>query len=480
MVSLTNKAVELRRADSGLSSSALVLFFLFFLITTLLSDFPIASLASLIGFLLFGVYTCIAAPSFLIKYFSVLFGIVAAIAGCFSCEFLGGYLPELRKTVFYSGSLPLLILNYFIFLSCLHRFDGAFGADDKKLLTEVPVRKEWKWFKWLHASVLLMIVMMFLHALPNPSFIHGVDRFSYSSQYLSGIWRYLHSASMILCIIPLIAVRFGYRKSGWLAIFVFCLYLFWTGIKFSGFYSLLSLATFVYYDKVVTFSRKFIYKLLIGAFVVLGLLLGLSVFAHSFAASSDTASEFFFNRTAQQGQLWWSTYSTYSPCDGIDEFSDELNGLAIGEKSISECRGDRYGIYKMMYLNAPTDLVDSKLSSGSRYTEAAYPSMYYYFGPFGTVGFSVLTAFGTVCLVNLMIKVIHGREVFSSLACFIIWRAWAVFRSMLLLSPFFDLSVLLSITILILFSRGLYGTSIASSDSKVNDCLISGGVNDKR
>lgn len=480
MVSLTNMAVEQQRTDAGLSAGALALFGLFFLITTLLSAFPIASLASLISFLLFGIYVCIAAPSFLIKYFSVLFGIVAAISGCFSCEFLGGYLPELRKDVFYSGSLPLLIFNYFIFLSCLYGFDGIFGTDDKKLLTEVPARKEWKWFKWLHASVTLMIVIMFLHVLPNPSFIHGIDRFGYSSLYLSGIWRYLHSASMILCIIPLIAVRFGYRKSGWLAILVFCLYLFWTGIKFSGFYSLFSLAIFVYYDRIIALSRKFIYKLLVGAFVALGLLLGLSVFAHSFAASSDTASEFFFNRTAQQGQLWWSTYSSYSPCEGIDEFSDELNGLAIGEKPISECRGDKYGIYKMMYLNAPTDLVDSKLASGSRYTEAAYPSMYYYYGPVGTVAFSVLTALGTVYLVNLMIKVIHGREVLSSLACFIIWRAWAVFRSMLLLSPFLDLSVLLSIAILVLFSRGLYGTSLASDHDEAIDSLISGGVNDKR
>ena len=461
--------------DVGFSAASLVLFALFFLITTLLSDFPIVSLASLFGFLLFGIYACFVAPYFLIKYFSVLFGIAAAIAGCFSCEFLGGYLPELRQYVFYSGSLPLLIFNYFIFLSCLYVFDRTFGADDNSLLTEIPVRKEWKWFKWFHFSVTLMITIMFLHVLPNPSFTYGVDRFSYASHHLSGIWRYLHSASMILCIIPLIAIRFGYRKSGWFAILVFCIYLFWTGIKFSGFYALLSLATFVYYDKIIALGRKYIYKLLIGAFVVLGLLLGFSVFVHSFAASSDTASEFFFNRTAQQAQLWWSTYSHYSPCEGMDELSDELGGLAIGEKSITECRGDRYGIYKMMYLNAPADLVDSKLTSGSRYTEAAYPSMYYYFGPFGTIAFSVLTAFITVFLVNLMIKVIHGREVLSSLACFIIWRAWTVFRSMFLLSPLFDSSVSLSIMILVLFGHGIYGASIVSDVSNVNDDLTSGG-----
>lgn len=449
--------------DAKLSAAILVLFGLFFLITTLLSDYPIASIASLFGFLLFGIYLCFSIPSFLIKYFNVLFGIAAAIAGCFSCEFLGGYLPELRQTVSYAGSLPLLILNYFVFLSCLYGFDKTFGKSDSYLLTEYAIHREENWFKWVHVGVAAMIALMLLHVLPHPSFIYGVDRFNYSENYLTGIWRYFHSASMILCIIPLLAIRFGYKKSGCLTILMYCLYLFWTGVKFSGFYTLLGLAAFVFYDKVILLSKRLIFKILVVSFFALGLLVGFSVFAHSFAASSDTPSEFFFNRTAQQAQLWWSTYSHYSPCEGIDEISDEMGGLTFGEKSISECRGDQYGIYKIMYLNAPADLVDAKLASGSRYTEAAYPSVYYYFGPFGTVFFSVATAFVTVCLINLIIKVIHGREVLSSLACFVIWRAWGVFRSMLLLSPFLDLNVLLSILILLLFSRGKYGAMRASS-----------------
>lgn len=458
---ISHKTAESVIQEGRLSASALVLFGLFFVITVLLSEFPMASIASLVAFLLFGLYVCVCAPSFLIKYFNVLFGIAAAIAGCFSCEFLDSYLPELRTYSSFAGSLPLLILNYFIFLACLYGFDKTFGKDDRSLLTEVPVRREQKWFKWIHIGVTLMIIIMFIHVLSNPSFIHGGDRFSYSALYLKGIWGYLHSASMILCIIPLLAVRFGYKKSGYLAIVLFCLYLFWTGVKFSGFYTLFGLATIVFYDKVIALDKALVSRILIGAFATLGLLLGLSVFAHSFAASSDTSSEFFFKRTAQQSQLWWSTYSHYSPGEGIDEVSDELSGLAFGEKPISECQGDRYGIYKIMYLNAPTDLVDTKLASGSRYTEAAYPSIYYYFGSLGTLAFSVLAALVTVLLINLMIGVVHGREVLSTLACFIIWRAWGTFRGMLLLSPLLDPAVLISILILFLFRHGAYGTLTA-------------------
>lgn len=468
-----HKKAMLARNNLGISSAVLVLFGLFFLIACTLSDFQIASLASLFGFLLFGIYICIAAPSFLVKYFIILFGIIAAIAGCFSCEFLGGYLPELRVKASFAGSLPPLVLNYFVFLVCLYGFEKTFGEDDRVLLTEVPVRKEQKWFKWVHVGFTIMILIMYLHALPNPSFIHGGDRFSYSALYLNGVWRYLHSASMILCIVPLLALRYGYKKSGSLAILLFCLYLFWTGIKFSGFYELLSLATIVFYDKVANFNKTLISKILLGAFIGLGCLLGLAVFAHSFADSSDSSTEFFFNRTAQQSQLWWSTYSRYSPCQGINEISDELSGLAFGEKPIKDCQGDYYGIYKVMYMNAPSDLVDVKLASGSRYTEAAYPSIYYYFGLLGTLIFSLLTALITVFLINVMIKVVHGREVLSSLACFIIWRAWCTFRDMLLFSSLLSPSVLLSIAILLLFSRSIHNSQdISFKNQEVNNLIL--------
>ena len=447
-----------------MSAGIICLFALFFAITTLLSSLPAASLASLSGFIFFCLYACISVPSLLMKYFIVLFGIIAAISGCFSCEFLGGYLPELRMRASFAGSLPLLVFNYFIFLTCLYGFDKAVGKDDQRLLTKFSIHGEQTWFKWIHASITVMILVMFLHVLPNPSFATGTDRFNYTSLYLAGIWRYLHSASMILCIVPLLAIRFGYKRSGYFAIALFCMYLFWTGVKFSGFYTLLGLASLIFYDKIVFLSKRVVSHALMGVFLALGLLLGLAIFAHSFAASSDTSSEFFFNRTAQQNQLWWSTYRHYLPGQGFDDFSDELNGLAFGDKEIGECQGDRYGIYKIMYLNAPTDLVDAKLSSGSRYTEAAYPSVYYYFGALGTFVFSISTALVTVLLINLMIGVMHGREVLSSLACFVIWRAWGTFRSMFLFSSLLDPSVLFSLLIIFLFSRGVYGTLVASSD----------------
>lgn len=463
MVNYSQKTTE---QINGLSAGILTLFGLFFVITTFLSEYPAASLGCLVGFALLGLYFCIMAPSFLMKYFIVLFGIAAAVAGCFSCEFLDSYLPELQTYASFEGSLPLLILNYFTFLVGLYGFDKMFGSDDRSLLTDVPVRGEQRWFKWIHAGVLLMIGIMFLHVLSNPSFIQGSDRFGYAALQLTGIWRYLHSASMILCIIPLLAVRFGYKKSGYLALALFCLYLFWTGVKFSGFYTLLGLATIIYYDKVAVLNIKIVSRALSGAFVVLGILLGFSVFAHSFAATSDTSFEFFFKRTAQQSELWWSTYRRYSPGQGFDDFSDELSSLGFGEKPISECQGDQYGIYKIMYLNAPSDLVDAKLASGSRYTEAAYPSIYYYFGPIGTISFSVFTAFVTVFLINLMIRVVHGREVLSTLACFIIWRAWGTFRGMFLISAILDPSVLISFLIILLFSRGAYGALTDSTDKQ--------------
>lgn len=132
----------------------------------------------------------------------------------------------------------------------------------------------------------------------------------------------------------------------------------------------------------------------------------------------------------------------------------------------------------MMYLNAPDDLVNIKLAMGSRYTEASYPSIYYYFGSFGTLVFSIITALVTALLVNVMIGVMHEREVLSCLACFVVWKAWATFRSMFLFSSLLDPAVLVSIAILFFFprsARGVWG----SSEKAAVDCDIDSGFVEK-
>ena len=61
------------------SVGILAMFGLFFAITVLLSEFPAASLAALVAFVLFGLYVCLTVPSFLLKYFIVLFGITTSL-----------------------------------------------------------------------------------------------------------------------------------------------------------------------------------------------------------------------------------------------------------------------------------------------------------------------------------------------------------------------------------------------------------------
>ena len=209
-----------------------------------------------------------------------------------SCEFLGGYLPELRATASFVGSLPLLILNYYIFLTCLYGFDKVIGRDDKSLLFEVRVSDGQKWFKWIHFGFTLMIAVMFLHVLPNPSFVSGGDRFSYTTLYLTGVWRYLPLSlnDSLHCSSSCDSLWIQKERMPCHRVVLF-LSVFGPVSKFSGFICC-SDRIVSFYDKVVALNKRLVSRALAAVFLALGLLLGVAVFAHSFAASSDTSSEF--------------------------------------------------------------------------------------------------------------------------------------------------------------------------------------------
>lgn len=368
-------------------------------------------------------------PTFLIKYPFALFAVSGSMAGVCSIEFLPSfYLGELRRYTYFAGALPLLALGWWVYLAVLY-LSISLDKDDCCYKMHFST-KALKWLPYLTFGVLAICLVLFFSVLPHPSFLYGMDRFEYSSQYLSGPLRTISNCMAFLIVIPIFSIREGHKRSGICAVAIYFLFLFWTGSKFGEFYNVVCLFFLVYFDTLKTLGVAILRKICL---IVVAMLL-VAVFFAGFAyglTSTVSMDQFFSARTAQQGQLWWSIYDSTAETTHIDEFvKNELPALTES-KAISDCVGSRNGIYLAMYLSAPTSVIDVKLAGGSRYSEAGFACAYYYFGAPGVVLFAVFCALLIVAFTNGFLNTLRYGEFLGSLI-----QARFIFNARVALSMF--------------------------------------------
>ena len=420
---------------------------LLLLICVLLNEFVWASVISFLTFAFFVGAIIYEKPNILFEYFAFFFACVGNVVGVAVVEFFQSfYLYELRCDSGFVGSLPLLLLGWWTLLVVLYVF--SFTKSSERATDRKPNKFFETFLPILTVPVLIINIAMFIHVFPNPSFEIGVDRFEYKEVYLTGIWEKISGYLPFLMIFPILSVREGNKKIGITAIVFFCLYLFWVGTKFSDFFTLACLFMLVYANKLRQLEKTKLRKYVFSAGVILVALIGLAGFAHSFT-STKTTEQFYSDRTAQQGQIWWKVYDVSQGNLHTEEFfKNEIPALSI-RKPIDESVSANYGIYKAMYLSAPTSTIDTKLSSGSRYTEAGFACAYYYFGPIGVVAFGFFMAFLVVAIVNAILRAISGQKVIDVLIQVRFYSFVRTALSMFIFSSFFSKVSLLCFVYLI-------------------------------
>lgn len=453
--------------DQKLSSTKLVSFAIGFVLVlcTLASEFVIASALSLIAFFVYCVFILWSKGEMLIKYFAFIFAVVANIAGCVVVEFSELSLAELATVSHFSGSLPLLILSRWVFLVTIFSLDSNIESDSlKKIGDSLKSRK--KWITTLSAVMLVVSTLLFLQVAPIPSFSVRANSFFYAQEYgVTGLWEAISHVISYAMIIPAMAIRQGDKKIGIAAIAVYFLYLFWTGNKFTNFLVAASLILIVFYDVLVSKGRKLLKRVVIWCVVLIAALLAFSLLAYSMT-SNNKPLEYFGARLAQQGQLWWGTYSIEPQTMHPDEFKNEITALFEQKEGAANNVGSRNGIYGIMYATAPQNIIDGKLATGSQYTEGGYAAAYYYFGSLGAICFSVLMGLLVAFFTNGLIRAVIRYSPITACvyARFLVISMTSL--SMFLFTGFFDTLSILSYAYLIIVSL-VYRRSTSSQVRRI-------------
>jgi hypothetical protein len=447
-------------------------------LTLIFHDVPIASIVSLVLFALTLFLLFYRNPAFFLTYFYYYFASVANLVGVLVCEFCGISLGELGNLQsYFVGSLPAIAFAWWLFFIILERTSHGrlrnqpkhFSNDSenegkessgvrhgKGILCSLTIWWLETGIRWAELAIplfyLAVYLVVFLYVLPYPAFLLNVDRFQYEDIRPLGIGTsVMNIASYCLPLLLFQSYR-GERRGLCLTGIVISLAVYlWTGNKFGVFLNLIIdiclVASIVSKEQL---DPKRLRNTVLGVLGALALASITAVVIQTvFLNPSSKSTDYFEDRVSQQGQLWWNIFRKQeNEAPHVDELSHEVE-VWFSNKSDDELSYD-YGIYKMMKLSAPSDIIDKKIESGSRYTEAGFASAYYYGGYFGIAIFAIVMALLSSLCVRLLLSSVKEYRVVEAI---ILCRFYSILRtslSMFTFNALFSLKSFISLAVLLL------------------------------
>lgn len=319
------------------------------------------------------------------------------IFGVFAIENSDIYLFELETHSSRAESLPLLVFSYLLLVIVIYFLDAKIPFNAKNSLvnksSDVVLHFGGKFYvhfdylKLLAWVCLFLSLVLFIKVLPYPYFSLHVDRFLYKEYYLPSFFGKLDR--VIMYCLPFLFLLIVHKKDrcAILTVILYTLYSFWIGEKFGAYWFMLVNGCIVYSiegEKLPTFKlRKYLFTIFM---IVCALMMVL--FFHRYLNRFSNFTGYFYQRVAQQGQLYWSVYQKENQKQaGINRPESEVDTFYRLDDKV-ENRYD-HGIYKIMKLTTPLPRFWRKIDSKSRYTASTYASIYYYFKEIGMVGFSI-------------------------------------------------------------------------------------------
>ena len=367
------------------------LFFLCWLLTSHLNcDVLIAC-----GWLAFGVWIIYCRPNFFIRYVLLFFWLGANLAGVFICENMNLWLDELELRTHHADSMGLIGFAWFLWMATVFLLDRRFpfrlGEDGGKYAWKITWHgKEINILSFVPYLMIVALVILFFHVWNHPVFLEHIDRFVFKKKYLDGIWNNL--ANLCHFLVPLFLVQHFRTNKRWLMILLgfYAVFLFWTGEKFGKYWDMfvcgcLLFSVFSEGAPVEQLRRKIL--LVIGGII---LLFGIT-FAHRMVMYPNKAfMDYFYQRMAQQGQLWWRTYDLEK--NGSFRFAELADETAVFFRT-NDANEKRYrhGIYKIMRYVTPNDLFQQKVETGSVFSTSNHATYFYYFKEWGVLLLSVVS-----------------------------------------------------------------------------------------
>lgn len=302
------------------------------------------------------------------------------------------YLDELLLKGKEIGSIPLLVTSHILFLELAYLIFKKY----KNFKYKYERNKKDIIIKFLTIFFLLVLVYLYFEIIKDgTSIFHHVNKFQYQQRYMSFIELRL---SNLICIFPVILGYIFFKKGEKYSLIVYIflnVYFICIGQKFS--FLIISFFYFFLYkiNMIKKINKKIFFILcILGVFLIALVLLQ---YKNNYTQKSwEDIFLHFFHRLAQQGQLWWGTY-----IEVMDKHTSNFSEIVNEIKLIFYKKEElilKTGIYKIMFLVAPEDVVIGAYSRGVRYAFSSQASFLYYFSSLGLLLMQIIygVIYGTI------------------------------------------------------------------------------------
>ncbi|WP_340084363.1 DUF6418 domain-containing protein [Siminovitchia sp. FSL H7-0308] len=375
----------------------------FIFVISILACLIHSNILAIASFVIYLFYIFIKDKKFILKYFYVVFLVTTNILGVFIIESTYLYLFEVGQWTSKANSLGPIVIVHLLFLETLFFVDGIYKNKQANLIT----RKSFSDTFFILAAVFSIAILfyLFLKVIDKPYFIFEYDRFAYQQNILSPLDAKL--GNLFLYLMPIFYfLLIKYRKLGLIVIALYNIYFIWIGHKFSIFIMAFQIGLLAVYQYIPTNKlRGYIVKVGIVMSLFIGIVTIQNVLVRDFSIENNIA--YLQQRLAQQGQLWWAVYKEKEFHEmHLAEAGEELS-LFFKPKADENEKAFDLGMFKIMKLVAPENIVQFKIQQDSRFAFSTQSSILYYFNYPTLLLMTILIAALFSVLTNTLIQYIN-------------------------------------------------------------------------
>ena len=353
-------------------------------------------------------WVCIYKRDIMCKYFARILSLVWTIIDVYILENSSIYLPNLHQYSHRTGALYLLIACYVVHITSLIIFDKRHRdvADNKDMVCLSGNVRPSKTLSVVVHGLIVLALIANLYGLVEGYFAAGASsRYAYAQNASVLVSIFYNLFRLLTPVVAVYSVKTSSPKVMFAFTFLHLSFLLLIGNKFGALLSVLNIAILSYIfpfaksDESVKIAVKKVFYALLAACV---LLLSYSVFqSYLEKGSMDSAIDHIIDRVITgQGDVWWGVYSETDGELHYSELSDELQAFSASNYSQQDYN---FGIYKMMNLIAPQNVVQAYSESSARLTASTEASFYYYGGSLVLIG-SIFIAWITSKCTNGLIS----------------------------------------------------------------------------
>lgn len=353
-------------------------------------------------------------PEILLKYLWLIIISTWGIIAVFMLENGNVLLRGNRST--HQGSLPMYCFGWLFFWGTIlwKEINHKVKLSNKSISAnhvEIDVSKnDIQVLKIISYIAIIWVGICFLSIADRPYFLYRIDRFQYKQNLMP--WIVSGSMTILYALLPIpIMLRKENKKIPIIYCGIFILLNVWCGEKFTGliviFYFIVLSINPSYVTRQV---NKYIRKILVViGIIVCILLIVVGIQQLILGMSTNNIGNYFEDRIAAQGELWWLTYSKDVDAGmHLNEMSDEIDILI--HQPEGEMSDYYFGIYKLMKLFMNPEWVTYALANGVRATESTRATFFYYGKIPGLIIGQFLLALLLYFIVNKIIEVCNRRN----------------------------------------------------------------------